>query len=455
MKVRPAIESAYEILERSILYWQGNPVGTLAACSSESEAENYSECFVRDFVPSALVFMMDGRDEIVLNFLRSIMHLQGQQVEMEGHRHAVGLMPASFKVIHNEDGSEELVADFGDRAIGRVAPVDSAMWWIILLRAYVINKGDIKIAHSPDFQQAIRLVLQLYLHETFVTSPALLVPDASFMVDRRMGVYGHPLEIEALFYGTLVSAQELLIHNEENQNLLDVIQKRLQTLRSYVRLFYWLDVNRLNEIHRYKGEEFGLDAVNVLNIFPQSIPDWLDGWLQDGNGYMVSNVGPSRIDFRFFSLGNLLSILFGLTTDEQADQIMNLCESRWDNIMGEMPMKLCYPAMFGKEWEFRTGADPKNAPWSYHNGGSWPTLMWAFTGAAIRTGRAHLAERAFELCIDRLHNDGWPEYYDGKTGSLIGRRANLNQVWSATAIIISHQLLENPDSVGTFESIIF
>ena len=34
-----------------------------------------------------------------------------------------------------------------------------------------------------------------------------------------------------------------------------------------------------------------------------------------------------------------------------------------------------------------TGSDPKNTPWSYHNGGSWPTLLWQLTVACIKKNR--------------------------------------------------------------------
>jgi len=36
----------------------------------------------------------------------------------------------------------------------------------------------------------------------------------------------------------------------------------------------------LNEIYRYKGEEFGEAAMNKFNIYPDSIP-WLTEWLPE------------------------------------------------------------------------------------------------------------------------------------------------------------------------------
>ncbi len=449
------IKDAYALLEKSILYFNDDPIGTIAACDQRSAAPNYEEIFVRDFVPSALVFLIDGRFDIVGNFLKTSLRLREQQTVMEGHQRAQGLMPASFKLALNEKSETVLQADFGDRAIGRVAPVDSALWWLILLRAYTIASGDSSLAHSDEAQLGIRQILDLYLKESFETSPAMLVPDASFMIDRRMGVYGHPLEIQALFYGMLNSAEFLLKECEENAEILNIVNKRLQTLRSYVRIYYWLDQERLNEIHRLKTEEFGHEAVNVLNIHPEIIPDWIDGWLHKDSGYLVGNLGAGRMDFRFFAYGNLLSVIFGLATEQEARKLMNLFEDHWDELVGEMPLKIVYPAAEGERWAWVTGRDPKNVPWSYHNGGNWPTLLWAFTASALWGNRRDLAERAYFIAQERLPADSWPEYYDGRRGSLIGRRANFDQVWSAASLIISHRLLEDADSVWRFREFIF
>ena len=215
-------------------------------------------------------------------------------------------------------------------------------------------------------------------------------------------------------------------------------------------IFYWLDLHRLNEIHRFGTEEFGTGSVNMLNVYPESIPDWVADWLPDDGGYLVGNLGPGRMDFRFFAQGNLLAILFGLTTEEQAEKIMILYEERWDELMGAMPAKICYPALKGEDWKIQTGSDPKNVPWSYHNGGNWPVLLWPFVAAALRAGRRDLAQKAVDAAGARLLTDQWPEYYDGKKGRLLGRRANLRQTWSATAYIFSHQLLDTNQGLSLF-----
>ncbi len=440
-----AIESAHEVLNNAVIYFRGRPVGTLAANDPEAPpaAANYAECFVRDFVVSALVFLAEKRYDIVRNFLEVVLQLRKQQRAMAGHEIEPGVMPASFRVVAQEDGTEELVADFGERAIGRVAPVDSMMWWMILLGAYVRATGDEELAEGKEFQRTMHLILDLCLKDSFEVFPTVLVPDGAFMIDRRMGVYGHPLELQALFYGVLQTAQELLRPVPKSVEVVKLALKRQQALRTYVRIFYWLDLPRLNEIHRYGTEEFGTGSVNMLNIYPESIPAWVVDWLPENAGYLVGNLGPGRMDFRFFAYGNLLSILFGLATDEQAGAIMDLYEHRWSDLVGWMPAKICYPALEGMEWHLITGADPKNVPWSYHNGGNWPMLVWALVAAALKTGRHKLAQRAMDTAKERLLRDQWPEYYDGRAGHLIGRRANLHQVWSAAGLVFGHKLMED------------
>jgi hypothetical protein len=206
------IDEAQTALEAAILYYHGEPIGTVAARDPKAEALNYDQCFVRDFVSSALLFLMQGKPDIVRNFLVAVLGLQSRERRLDCFQPGQGLHPASFKV-EMEAGKEYLVADFGEQAIARVAPIDSCFWWLFLLRAYVKATGDIALAHRTDFQQGIQMILQLCLEARFDLFPTLLVPDGSFMIDRRMGVYGHPLEIQALFYAALRTARELLLPN--------------------------------------------------------------------------------------------------------------------------------------------------------------------------------------------------------------------------------------------------
>ncbi|RWR85537.1 putative alkaline/neutral invertase D [Cinnamomum micranthum f. kanehirae] len=446
----PMFAEAWEALRRSLVFFRGQPVGTIAADDHASEEVlNYDQVFVRDFVPSALAFLMNGEPEIVKNFLLKTLLLQGWEKKVDRFKLGEGAMPASFKVLHDPvRKTESLMADFGESAIGRVAPVDSGFWWIILLRAYTKSTGDLTLAETPECQKGMRLILSLCLSEGFDTFPTLLCADGCSMIDRRMGIYGYPIEIQALFFMSLRCALAMLKHDTEGKEFVERIVKRLHALSYHMRSYFWLDFQQLNDVYRYKTEEYSHTAVNKFNVIPDSIPDWVFDFMPTNGGYFVGNVSPARMDFRWFCLGNCVAILSSLATPEQSIAIMDLIESRWDELVGEMPLKIIYPAIESHEWRLVTGCDPKNTRWSYHNGGSWPVLLWLLTAACIKTGRPQMARRAIELAENRLLKDNWPEYYDGKLGRYIGKQARKLQTWSVAGYLVAKMMLEDPSHLG-------
>ncbi len=440
-------EQAWEALEKSVIYYHEKPIGTIAALDSDITSLNYDQCFIRDFVSSALVFLIKGKTDIVRFFLEETLKLQPKTTQLDCLKPSRGLMPASFK-IGFANGQEYLKADFGDHAIGRVAPADAGLWWIILLRAYTISTESKEFASRADLQEGIRLILELCLVTRFDMYPMVLVPDGASMIDRRLGLYGHPIDIQSLFYTALKASLELLTPNKENQAIIQAVRNRLDPLLKQLRENYWLDSERLNVIYRFQVEEYGEEALNQFNIYSDSIPFYrLAKWLPEAGGYLAGNLGPSQLDCRFFSLGNLMAIVSSLTDEQQSHRILNLIELRWNDLIGAMPMKLCYPALEDVEWRIVTGADPKNRPWSYHNGGSWPVLLWMLTAAAKKMDRGELAHHAIAIAERRLVEDHWPEYYDGPDGRLIGKEARKYQTWTIAGYLLAKELIANPSQI--------
>ncbi|KAL6964623.1 hypothetical protein U1Q18_035673 [Sarracenia purpurea var. burkii] len=450
-KEESAVEKeAWKLLQDAVVEYCGSPIGTVAANDpAEKQPLNYDQVFIRDFIPSALTFLLKGETEIVRNFLLHTLQLQSWEKTVDCYSPGQGLMPASFKVrtvpLDENKFEEVLDPDFGESAIGRVAPVDSGLWWIILLRTYGKITGDYTLQERVDVQTGIKLILNLCLSDGFDMFPSLLVTDGSCMIDRRMGIHGHPLEIQALFYSALRCSRELLSVDDGSQNLVSAINNRLSALSFHIREYYWVDMKKINEIYRYKTEEYSTDATNKFNIYPDQIPLWLVDWIPETGGYMIGNLQPAHMDFRFFALGNLWSIVSSLGTPKQNEAILNLIEAKWDDLVGRMPLKICYPALEYEEWRIITGSDPKNTPWSYHNGGSWPTLLWQFTLACMKMGRPELARKAVDLAEKRLPVDRWPEYYDTRNGRFVGKQARLYQTWSISGFLASKLLLENPE----------
>ncbi|KAL3536690.1 hypothetical protein ACH5RR_000056 [Cinchona calisaya] len=446
------MEEAWERLKKSFVYYKDKPVGTLAALDTSADALNYNQVFVRDFVPSALACLMKGSKEeleVVKNFLLKTLHLQGNwEKRIDNFTLGEGVMPASFKVQYDQSRRKVVLEpDFGGTAIGRVAPVDSGFWWIILLKSYTKYTGNHSLAESPAAQRGMKLILNLCLADGFDTFPTLLCADGCSMIDRRMGMYGYPIEIQALFFFALRCARQLLIPEHGNKELIERIDKRITALSFHIRKYYWLDFIQLNNIYRYKTEEYSHTAVNKFNVIPESIPDWVFDFMPLRGGYFIGNLSPSRMDFRWFLVGNCIAILSSLATPAQATAIMDLIEERWTELIGEMPLKIAYPALEGHQWKIVTGCDPKNTRWSYHNGGSWPVLLWLLTAACIKTGRPQIAKNAIELAEQRLSRDGWPEYYDGKTGHFVGKQARKYQTWSISGYLVAKLMIENPSNL--------
>ncbi|KAL0552397.1 hypothetical protein IC582_011506 [Cucumis melo] len=443
-------KEAWRLLREAVVTYCGSPVGTMAANDpADKQPLNYDQVFIRDFIPSALAFLLNGEGEIVRNFLLHTLQLQSWEKTVDCYSPGQGLMPASFKVrtvpLDGNNFEEVLDPDFGESAIGRVAPVDSGLWWIILLRAYGKITGDYALQDRVDVQTGLKMILNLCLTDGFDMFPSLLVTDGSCMIDRRMGIHGHPLEIQALFYSALRCSREMLTVNDGSKNLVRAINNRLSALSFHIREYYWVDMKKINEIYRYKTEEYSMDATNKFNIYPDQIPQWLMDWVPEEGGYLIGNLQPAHMDFRFFTLGNLWSIVSSLGTPKQNEAILNLIEAKWSDLVGHMPLKICYPALEYEEWRIITGSDPKNTPWSYHNGGSWPTLLWQFTLACIKMGRLEMAKKAVAVAEKRISGDRWPEYYDTRTGKFIGKQSRLYQTWSIAGFLTSKMLVENPE----------
>ncbi|KAF3453930.1 hypothetical protein FNV43_RR04371 [Rhamnella rubrinervis] len=396
-----------------------NPVGTMAANDpNDKQPLNYDQVFIRDFVPSALAFLLKGEGEIVRNFLLHTLQLQSWEKTVDCYSPGQGLMPASFKVrtvpLDGNKIEEVLDPDFGESAIGVLHLwILVRLWWIILLRAYGKITGDYALQERVDVQTGLKMILNLCLTDGFDMFPSLLVTDGSCMIDRGWVSMVIPLRYK-LYFTQLSMLREMLAVNDGSKNL-GIL------LGGY---------EKINEIYRYKTEEYSTDAINKFNIYPEQIPSWLMDWIPEEGGYLIGNLQPAHMDFRFSLLN---------------EAILNLIEAKWDDLVGHMPLKICYPALEYEEWRITTGSDPKNTPWSYHNGGSWPTLLWQFTLACVKMGRSDVAQKAVALAEKRLPADHWPEYYDTKTGKFIGKQSRLYQTWTIAGFLASKMLVENPE----------
>ena len=458
LRVRPSsreqvvVNSAEEHFERTLIQAKGELVGAVAAlehpCSEDSS--NYGEGFLRDNVPVMLYLLLKRRYGIVRHFLSICLELQSSTYQTRG------VFPTSF-VEHKGD----LIADYGQRSIGRITSVDGSLWWPILCWLYVRHSRDVGFGTSQKVQRGVQLLLDLVLHPTFEGTPVLFVPDCAFMIDRPMDVWGAPLEVEVLLCGCLRSCCRLMeLAQRDNMSRLlaqrlVLTQQWLHDLRSFLLKHYWVTSKTVQVLRRRPTEQYGEDQhQNEFNVQPQVIPPWLQDWLENRGGYLIGNIRTGRPDFRFFSLGNSLACLFGILTAPQQRALFRLVLHNRQHLMAQMPMRICHPPLDAEEWINKTGSDPKNWPWSYHNGGHWPSLLWYLVGAITLHEQKHpqadvllmaqmkaMVEESYWSQLNQLPRQQWAEYFDGPTGTWVGQQARTYQTWTIVGFLLTHHIL--------------
>ena len=125
-RVRPSskedqvVEKAKEHFERTLIEIAGSIAGSVAALEhpSHDEALNYGEIFLRDNVPVMVYLLTQRRYDIVRHFLTVCLDLQSTTYQTRG------VFPTSF--VEEDDA---LLADYGQRSIGRITSVDASLWW--------------------------------------------------------------------------------------------------------------------------------------------------------------------------------------------------------------------------------------------------------------------------------------------------------------------------------------
>ncbi|MBD2329718.1 glycoside hydrolase 100 family protein [Alkalinema sp. FACHB-956] len=463
------VQMAQKLLyEQAMVTLDGQWIGAVAAIPKQSRKQpvqpelNYGEIFIRDNVPVMAYFLTQGKYEPVRHFLLTCLRLQSQEIQTRG------IFPTSFV---EQDG--HVVADYGQRAIGRVVSVDATLWWVILAYMYVRASGDRDFAGQAIVQSGIQQFLDLILRPSFRKAPTLYVPDGAFMIDRPLDVWGAPLEIQVLLYGALHSAAGLMqigsesVHSQAS-NAQDPNQRTksksylFQTphsvhhcleyahrLRQYLLKHYWVTSKTVQVLRRRPTEQYGVEIQNEYNIHTETIPHWLQDWMGPRGGYLIGNIRTGRPDFRFFTLGNCLGAIFDVISVKQQQALFRLVVQNQHDLVAHMPLRICHPPLVEEDWRNKTGYDRKNLPWCYHNAGHWPCLMWFLATAMLRRHHPEdlaievrqLLEVSYQLMLRQLPQQKWAEYFDGPTGNWIGQQARINQTWTIVGFLLMHHLL--------------
>ncbi len=140
----------------------------------------------------------------------------------------------------------------------------------------------------------------------------------------------------------------------------------------------------------------------------------------------------------FDSLGNLLAIIFDLTTKSKAEKIISYIKKK--KIDKPYPVKSIYPPIKkgNTEWKDYYLDCDAGKPYHYLNAGIWTYIGGFYVLALIKLGKLEEAEEQLkELAIANLRGN-FPEWIHPKTRRAYGKL----QAWSAGTYILAYESLK-------------
>lgn len=410
---------AHELLVQAIVCDErGDPCGTVASLGDRES--HYGNVWTRDNVAPMLYFL-DEDPRLVRLFLEALMRRQSMA------RRTFGLIPIGFSPRF------ERVDYGGEEAIGAIYSIDSTLWFLILIGLYVDHVGD--QAWLEQHRRHVEAALGLLLAPRFDPLPLLAAPESVTEIDRPAGLHGYPLQLQILACLALRWSGRILKSlggDEVAQSCAD----DADAIASWVNRWYWLDREILNEREDLPPERHGFGNPNPFNLDYRRLARHVP-WLQDG-GFLAGTIRTRHLDSRFWSLPNCLAATSGIVSEQRAAAIVRTVETHAADLLGEMPMAVCWPELRGSQYQIVMDSDPRGRPGVFHNGAYWPSLLWTFVSAALRAGKRELAETALDLAGKRLAPD-WGEYYDRR--GCLGTDSRCRQTWSIAGFLLAERTL--------------
>jgi hypothetical protein len=143
----------------------------------------------------------------------------------------------------------------------------------------------------------------------------------------------------------------------------------------------------------------------------------------------------------FDSLGNLLAVLFGLSTKEKTKKILEFIEK--NKINKPYPVKAIYPPITkkSKHWEEYFLDCDAGIPNKYLNGGIWGYIGGFYVLALIKEKKFKKAKQELLNLSKRNLSGNFPEWTDPLTKKHYG---NL-QAWEAGMYILAYESLKQKE----------
>lgn len=277
------------------------------------------------------------------------------------------------------------------------ATIDSSLWYVIGEHVYAKNYGDRKflIKNKRNIDKAI---LWVKYQDTGEDKLPEQQPTSDWQ-DAFPHKYGHVLNTQALYYFAL----KLERRDTEANAVKDAVHGRIK-----------------KEISFFSNKGYYLPWMWKNHNGDKEQEEWFD------------------------SLGNLLSIIFGLADNNKSRKIIRYINK--NNINKPYPVKALYPAIKegNKEWKSYFSKCDARMPYNYLNGGVWPFIGGFYVAALVKLGMLKKAEFELGKLAEANHNFekkrfDFFEWIDGRNGKF---REGYYQSWSIGMYLFAYECVE-------------
>jgi hypothetical protein len=292
-----------------------------------------------------------------------------------------------------------------DCATGRPnfrAYADSGLWWIV---------GSALVAPDPAVAEA---VLRWYECQDVDQSGLISMQEAADWQDlfctRGKGLYLNCLYVLAL----------------------RLAGRDAQADRVAERVNYYFWYRGDGEMFRHVSHSFSTTSAGPVDSLGRK------RWIPEKRNLVSEQHYLPYLSFReagdwFDTLGNLLAILSGVASEDQANTILDMVVRHG---LDKWPVRSLTPVIRPGDPDWRPYYGAVNAPFCYHNGGIWPFIGGFYAAALVKAGRIEAARQALERLSELCLSGEFNEWHHGETVDPMGV---MDQAWTAGMLLFAAQ----------------
>ena len=404
--IQTAYQKALEALEKCV-----TPLG-FSACSIGDNSvtgtdENYNSVWGRDGA-MAITGSLAAHDDRFRDCQRATLRT------LLGHLAENGQIPAN---VHIATGKPDY------SGVGGIAAIDSGLWVVIALHAFVEKTREVKLLR--EYRGAIARVMQWLEAHDSNQDGLLEVPEAGDWMDLFNRSYN-------VLYDEVLWCRANVCY----ARMMELLGEKAIASR------YFLRAERVKQaiLKRFWPSTHALSSGDSVVNFDQ-----VQHAIGDSR-YLLAQVTPFSFDWRCDIPANVMAFLFNVLDIEKAKIAFRFM---WGvGVNQPFPVRNLYPVVNAgdPDWKSYYTVNLLNLPNHYHNGGIWGWVGGQWVKFINRLGLRDIARKEL-LKLAELNHQGiyqeWEfnEWYHGQTGRPMGKAF---QAWSASEFISAyHDVMED------------